>query len=45
MGIGGIAPAMKLNVAAKVLRMHPFKNGEITPYSRMRANAVFMKWR
>ena len=30
MGIGGITPAMKLKMAAYVLRMHPVKNGGIT---------------
>lgn len=30
MGIGGITPAQKLKMAAKVLRMHPVKNGGIT---------------
>jgi len=30
MGIGGITPAMKLKMAAWVLRPHPVKNGGIT---------------
>ena len=30
MGIGGITPAQKLKMAAKVLRKHPVKNGGIT---------------
>jgi hypothetical protein len=31
MGIGGITPAIKLQMAAQVLRMHPVKNERIIP--------------
>ena len=30
MGIGGMTPAMKLNTAARILRLDPLKNGGIT---------------